>query len=255
MWVGMASDFWNGGKLLLTPELAEKQRQFNAAMEKYNSRKTYHLCDALVALANTSLQAWLLWRLWQLSTGLGVHLAALVIAWILADFVNGLVHMYMDNNDRYDSISGPFIANFHLHHKSPLYKRKFLPVVYFVESGSKVWLFPFLAATALLSLTDQANPLLLSVLVYTGILSSVAEISHYLCHTPAAPLAMFLGDCGILLSKRHHASHHLQDNVNYAFLNGLTDPLLNLIARRFSRGYKQHTDLHYSAWQIDGENR
>jgi hypothetical protein len=209
----------------------------------------------LVALANTALQAWLLWRLLQLPLSIGGQLTALVSAWVLADFVNGLVHMYMDNNDRYDSIAGPFIANFHLHHKIPLYKRKFLPVVYFVESGSKVWLVPVLAATALLSLSVQVNPLLLSILVYAGILSSVAEVSHYLCHTSTDPLAMFLGDCGILLSKHHHASHHLQDNINYAFLNGLTDPLLNLIAQRFSRGYKQHTDLHYSAWQVDGENR
>jgi len=240
---------------LLAPELAEKQRQFNAALEKYNNRNGYHLCDTLVAIANTSLQAWLLWRILQLSIGIGGQLSALVIAWVLADFVNGLVHMYMDNNDRYDSIAGPFIANFHLHHKTPLYKRKFLFVVYFAESGSKVWLVPVLAATALLSMSEQVNPLLLCILVYTGILSSVAEVSHYLCHTSTAPLAILLGNCGILLSKRHHAGHHLQDNVNYAFLNGLTDPLLNLIARRFSRGYKQHTDLHYSAWQVEGESR
>lgn len=244
-----------GGKVLFASELAEKQRQFNAAIEKYNNQSRYQMFDRLVALANISLQAWLLWRTWHLSIGIGWQLAALVIAWFLADFVNGLVHMYMDNNDRYDSIGGPFIANFHLHHKTPLYKRKFLPVVYFVESGSKVWLVPVLAATALLTFTDQINPLLLSILVYAGILSSVAEVSHYLCHTSTAPMAIFLGDCGILLSKRHHASHHLQDNVNFAFLNGLTDPLLNLIARRFSRGYKQHTDLHYAAWQVDGESR
>ena len=240
---------------MLTPELAEKQRQFNAAVEKYNTCSGYHLFDMLVASANVTLQTWLLWRLGSLSIGIGGQLAALMSAWVLADFVNGLVHMYMDNNDRYDSIAGPFIANFHLHHKTPLYKRKLLPVVYFVESGSKVWLVPVLAATAMLSMSDQVNPLLLHILVYAGILSSVAEASHYLCHTSTAPLAMFLGDCGILLAKRHHASHHLQDNVNYAFLNGLTDPLLNLIARRFSRGYKQHTDLHYSAWQVDGESR
>lgn len=240
---------------MLTPELAEKQRQFNAAIEKYNSCSSYHRFDTLVALANCSLQAWLLWQVWQLSLGILGQLAALAIAWLLADFVNGLVHMYMDNNDSYESIAGPLIANFHLHHKTPLYKRKFLPVVYFVETGSKVWLVPVLAATALTSMTAGASPLLVCILVYTGILSSVAEVSHYLCHTSTAPVAMLLGNCGILLSKRHHAGHHLQDNVNYAFLNGFTDPVLNLIAARLSRGYKQHTDLHYSAFIIAAENR
>lgn len=244
-----------GEKLLPAPELAEKQRQFNTAIEKYNNSRGYHMFDMLVASVNICLQAWLLWRSWHFSIGIGRQLAALMIAWVLADFVNGLVHMYMDNNDRYDSLAGPLIANFHLHHKTPLYKRKFLPMVYFVESGSKVWLAPVLAVTALLSLSAQINPFLFCILVYTGILSSVAEVSHYLCHTSRAPLAMLLGDCGILLAKRHHAGHHLQDNVNYAFLNGLTDPVLNLIARRFSRGYKQHTDLHYATWQADGESR
>jgi sterol desaturase/sphingolipid hydroxylase (fatty acid hydroxylase superfamily) len=147
------------------------------------------------------------------------------------------------------------IANFHLHHKTPLYQQKSLPIVYFVESGSKIWLVPCLALTALLALSNGCSPLLLHVLVYAGIFSSLAEVSHYLCHTSTAPLARLLGDCGILLGKHHHAVHHLRDNVNYAFLNGISDPLINLLAPRFSRGYKQHTDLHYADYQLEGESR
>ena len=60
---------------------------------------------------------------------------------------------------------------------------------------------------------------------------------------------------GILLSKRHHAVHHLRDNISYAFLNGVSDPLINAIAARFSRGYKQHTDLHYAAYLTEVESR
>lgn len=235
--------------------LTEKQQQFNAAMERYTAGSSYRLFGTMVSLANVSLQAWLLWRIWPLTIGSGGQLVAIVSAWILADFVNGLVHLYMDNNDRYDSLAGPLIANFHLHHRTPLYQRKNLLLVYFVESGSKVWLVPCLAALALATRLDGINPLLLHVLVYSGVLSSVAEVSHYLCHTSVSPLAMRLGNCGILLSKRHHAIHHLRDNVGYAFLNGLTDPLINVIATRFSRGYKQHTDLHYAAYQPGSESR
>ena len=57
---------------------------------------------------------------------------------------------------------------------------------------------------------------------------------------------------GLLLSKRHHARHHRDDNVNYAFLNGLSDPMLNAIARRCSRGYRSTTDLHYAAYSGAG---
>jgi len=236
-------------------ELKEKQQQFNAAMERYNSRKGYALFGTAVSGANVSLQTWLLWQLWPLSIDVGSQLAALLIAWVLADFVNGLVHMYMDDNDRYDSLAGPLIANFHLHHKTPLYQQKSLPVVYFIESGSKIWLVPCLAVTALLTQLDGISLLLLHILIYTGVLSSVAEVSHYLCHTSASPFARLLGNCGVLLGKRHHALHHLQDNVGYAFLNGITDPLINSIAARCSRGYKQHTDLHYATYQVDGESR
>ncbi|HSH68352.1 MAG TPA: fatty acid desaturase CarF family protein [Deferrisomatales bacterium] len=235
--------------------LLEKQRQFNAAMERYDSVRGYKVFGVAVAVANVSLQAWLLWRVQPLVIGAAGQSAAILVAWVLADFVNGLVHLTMDRNDRYDSLAGPLVANFHLHHKTPRYKPHHLAVVYFVESGSKVWLVPCLAGVALLTAVDGISPLLLHILVYTGILSSVAEVSHYLCHTSASPLAGFLARCGILLSKRHHAAHHLRDNVSYAFLNGITDPLLDAIAARVSRGYKNHTDLHYATYGLEGDGR
>ncbi len=236
-------------------DLADKQRQFNRAMELYGTGKGYRVFNTVISIANVSLQVWLLRQIWPLAIGAGGQIVALVIAWLLADFINGLVHMYMDNNDRYDSPAGPLIANFHLHHKIPRYTPHSLPVVYLVESGFKIWLAPFLGAIALLTRADWLNPPLLHVLVYTGILSSVAEVSHYLCHNSVSPFAMFLGNCRILLSKRHHAVHHLQDNVSYAFLNGLTDPLINAIAARFYKGYKQNTDLHFATYVLIKENR
>ena len=240
---------------VINVELAEKQQQFNAAMELYNSRRGYKLFGSAVSVANVSLQFWLLWRIRPFTIGADGQMAALLAAWLLADFVSGLVHMHMDNNDRYDSLAGPLIANFHLHHKIPRYTPHCLPEVYFVESGSKVWLAPCLAVIALMTLFDGLNPLLLYILVYTGVFSSIAEVSHYLCHTSVSPLAMFLGNCRILLSKRHHAVHHIQDNVSYAFLSGLTDPLINYIAARFYRGYKNNTDLHYASYLVAGESR
>jgi hypothetical protein len=178
------------------------------------------------------------------------------VAYLVTDFVNGLVHMYMDNNDRYKSWVGPLIANFHLHHKTPLYKKHNLLAVYFTESGSKIWLVGYLGLVVLLSASTALDPLLLSILTYVGILSSVAEVSHYLCHTSTSSISRFLASCGLLLSKRHHAKHHLQDNCGYAFLNGVTDPLLNLIAARLCDGYKQKTDLHYARYSgADGADR
>lgn len=239
----------------LAPDLAERQRQFNRAMAKYCGSKRYQLFGMGVALANVSLQCWLLWQILPLEIGVGGQIGAVLCAWLLADFVNGLVHMYMDSNDRYESIDGPLIANFHLHHKTPRYQVKPLVVVYFVESGSKVWLVPVLLLIALASRYATLYPLFFHVLVYFGVASSLAEVSHYLCHTSTSGVVQLLARCRILLPKRHHAGHHLNDNRQYAFLNGVSDPLLNMLAARLCRGYKAHTDLHYAQYQMDGDSR
>lgn len=237
-------------------ELSAKQETFNAAMERYNSGSGYKVLGVSVAIINISLQLYLLYRIWPHSIGAARQILSFLTACLLADFINGLVHMYMDNNDRYDSLAGPLIANFHLHHKIPTYKKNNLIVVYFMETGSKIWLVVYLLLVLFLRSMFTVDSTVSYTLVYIGILSSVAEVSHYLCHTSTSGLAGFLGDIGLLLPKRHHARHHLQDNSNYAFLNGFTDPLLNRIAAAWCTGYKQTTDLHYATYAgADGEDR
>ena len=237
-------------------ELELKQRQFNSAMESYCSNPVYKRSARLISTLNVSLQIFLLYRvaatpidpLWQV--------AALFAAFVLTDFVNGLVHMFMDNNDRYDSLFGPLIANFHMHHKKPMYRINPLHIVYFNETGSKVWLVAYLVAVAALFQWTAMHPAVAHLLVYFGILSSVAEVSHYLCHTANSPIVIFLARIGILLGKRHHGKHHMNDNSNYAFLNGFTDPLINLIARKIYPGYKSTTDLHFASYSgADSDNR
>jgi hypothetical protein len=225
----------------------EKQQQFNAAMTLYSSRKVYALFGTVVAVVNCSLQLYLLWRVFSLSIGVVQQLALLWVAYLLTDFINGLVHIYMDNNDNYTSLAGPLIANFHLHHKTPLYRKHSLPVVYFVESGSKVWLVGYLAVVAWLITVAPLPPQCAWLLIYVGILSSWAEVSHYLCHSSTAAPVQLLAQCGFLLAKRHHARHHLEDNCNYAFLNGWSDPLLNVIARCYP-GYRNTTDQHFAGY-------
>jgi len=237
-------------------EPSAKQIQFNSAMVRYQTLSRYQVVNKMVSFANVSLQIYLLCMVWPQSIGVAWQAASLVLAFFITDFINGVVHMLMDNNDRYDSIFGPFIANFHLHHKVMQYKKHNLVVVYFNESGSKVWLVGYLLAVYLSLGLLQARPVALHLLVYVGILSSVAEVSHYLCHSSDSALSMFLAKSWVLLPKRHHARHHLEDNRNYAFLNGFTDPLLNLCAAAIFPGYKHTTDTHYAHYAIeDTESR
>lgn len=236
-------------------DLELKQKQFNAAMELYTGRKRYILFGRFVAAANISLQVFLLYRSSGFSLGPARRLYALAAAYLLADFVNGLVHLHADHMDNYESPGGPLVANFHLHHKRPKYKDNSLPVVYFNESASKVWLVPCLCAVAWLSGRPGVNPFLLCTLVYAGLLSSAAEVSHYLAHNSASPAAAFLARAGLLLGKKRHARHHQADNVSYTFLNAFTDPLVDLLAAKFYPGYKNGTDLHFAKYTAPGGDR
>ncbi len=233
--------------MTLDQHILIKQRQFNAAMELYNSRK-YSAFGLSVSASNCLLQIVLLSLAFRNSISIFWQIISIAVAYFLADFINGLVHLYMDNNENYDPPAGPLIAAFHLHHKQPLYKKRNIILVYFFETGSKVWLVVFLLASATLAITDLVHPVIIYILVYIGILSSVAEVSHYLCHVQNSKFIQIFRKTGILMNKRHHSMHHTFDNNNYAFLNGMSDPLINMIARIFFKGYKTTTDLHYAKY-------
>lgn len=234
--------------LLQSPALELKQRQFNAAMERYEKVGIYKLIGKTVSVVNISLQLYLLYLVLPISIGLPLQILSFFAAYLAADFINGLVHMFMDSNDDYDSLAGPLIAAFHLHHKTPLYKKNNLLLVYFNESGAKIWLVGYLLMAAILISATPIHPVLSCIMAYIGILSSAAEVSHYCCHVSDSKIEQYLRSLGILLSKKHHGQHHSADNLNYAFLNGFSDPLLNFIAGKYSRGYKNTTDRHYAAY-------
>lgn len=217
-------------------------------MALYERKARYRLLGVGVSIVNIALQLYTLMSALKLSIGIGWQIAALLSAYLITDFVNGLVHLYMDHNDHYESWAGPLIANFHLHHRTPRYQSNHVLVVYFHETGSKVWMVFYLAAVAVLFHLPGINAILLYTLTYIGILSSIAEVSHYLAHNSMSPVALFLARIKLLLSKRQHATHHLQDNISFTFLNGITDPLVNAIARRYFPGYKTTTDLHYATY-------
>ena len=93
-------------------EISAKQEQFNAAMVLYSSQSRYRVFGLLVSTTNISLQIYLLYRIWPVSISLGWQVLSIVAAYLLTDFINGLVHMYMDNNDRYESLDGPLMPIF-----------------------------------------------------------------------------------------------------------------------------------------------
>ena len=234
------------------PNVHLKTAEFSQAMQRYNSSTLYTRLERMNSILVLSLQATTLIHVLQTYDGSSfiTLLSAFVIAYILTDFVNGLIHMYMDNNTAYTSIIGPFVSSFHLHHTRIQYTKRHPIKIYFYESGTKFWLLAYLiglsAAQHLLNLNYPLNLGLVSI----GILSSVAELSHYWCHnaTRENKIISVLQKNRLLLSKKHHVSHHRDDNTHYAFLNGMTDPLLNLISHYFYEGYKNNADQHTRAY-------
>lgn len=231
-------------------DLTLKQKEFNEAMLKYHHIKAYQFTYKVVSFINIGLEIILLYLLFTLSISFAWFIVIFLVSYFIADFINGLVHLYMDNNDSYTSFFGVFIASFHLHHKTPKYKKNNLFLVYFNESGTKFWLVPYLLLVLVLFFLE-INPIFLAILISVGILSSVAEVSHYLCHNSNSKFVIFLQNIGLLLSVKHHKKHHSEDNIGYAFLNGMSDVLINKIANRFYKGYKDNSDSHYEKYHGD----
>jgi len=226
----------------------KKQLAFNRAMQKYHQDKRYQQTYKIVSVLNVTMQFYLFALLFTLHLTWYGFIGIFLLSYFVTDFVNGYVHMYMDNNQKYDSLFGPFIASFHLHHQTPNYREFPIYKIYFNESGSKFWLLPFLLITIVLSLFSVNDYLLLS-LILIGILSSVAEVSHFLCHNSQSKIVLFLQKSKLLLSMEHHINHHNRDNQSYAFLNGTSDFLLDRIAKRFYSGYKEHSDLDATTYR------
>lgn len=230
--------------------LRRKQDEFLRAIELYETVPFYKRTGIAISVANVSLQVWLVFHGMRGWSGILPEVAAFVAAVLVADFVNGVVHLVMDRSSGYRSFVGPFVANFHLHHRIPAYRRRNLFAVYFLESGSKFWLVAWLAVAALvLPVVATWSSAWAHFLVWVGLLSSWAEVSHYMCHTTRYGIQGFLERIGLVLSRRHHSRHHAEDNVEYAFLNGWTNPVLNVLARLVSPGYKTTTDLHTALYK------
>ena len=235
--------------------LSKKQQEFREAMQKYHSMARYQLTYKVVSFLNVTMQLFLVSTLFSFHLTALEHMLLFLVAYVVSDFINGGMHLYMDNSDDYKSLFGPFIASFHLHHKNPKYKDSNVVKLYYNESGVKFWLVPFQMLSIGLYFLGT-NEIIITFLAYFSVLSSVAEVSHYLCHNSDSKFVLFLQKYHILLNKKHHDEHHQKDNKSYAFLNGMSDPLLNYIAKKYYHGYKKVSDLHYANYDgADTKNR
>lgn len=227
----------------------EKMIEYGKAMELYLKYPFYNKMWWLTSSLTVSFQilsvyllfADIVWGFWVLPV--------IIISFLVTDLVNGAIHMFMDNNTNYTSTTGPFIAAFHLHHKFPKYKNKNILRIYFEETGQKYWLVFYMTGIFLLQINGGISGAIELLLVSFSIFSSFAEVSHFLCHNSRSKSVKMLQKLRILLPYEHHLEHHSRDNMNYAFLNGVSDPILNRVASFWFKGYKHHADLHSKAYK------
>lgn len=232
-------------------ELHNQVAACHRALDAYHRQSGYTWLRRAVSGLVLLGQFVLLFQSWLAPTGWLAGALALVLAWLLADLINGLIHLWMDHNQQYSGWAGPLVAAFHLHHRRPRYEEKPLWRVYVHESGFKLWLPPILGLVWLADATLGLPPVLLRLLAAFALFSSLAELSHFICHNRDGKGWRLLARMGLLLDRRHHARHHREDNVSYAFLNGWSDRLIDWLAARAFSGYKQGTDLHVATWQGD----
>ena len=222
-----------------------KYLEYEEAMNIYHKNIFYNKSGLMVSICIMILQFITLINIKWSSDMISFNfLIYFIVAYLLTDLISGLVHMYMDNNTNYTSLFGPFIAAFHLHHKKPKYRDNNPISIYFFESGTKFWLIPYLLLVIYIQINYEIPHSCNFILVCIGILSSFSEVSHYLCHNSNNEFVKALQELYILLPPKHHRVHHIEDNKHYAFLNGVSDPVLNILAKYVYNGYKNNSDLH-----------
>ena len=80
-------------------EKSIKQENFNNAMALYENKNFYQNFTKIISTINIVGQILLIILLWKRNFEFHSHLKSIVLAYVIADFRNGLVLMYMDNNE------------------------------------------------------------------------------------------------------------------------------------------------------------
>lgn len=159
-----------------------------------------------------------------------IYLIVGILAYVLTDFVNGIIHMIVDNLTYDKGDIGALITGFHTHHDKDngiIRDKKYKHIHPFISNvGSKHWLAILLYISLRIKLDERVH---LGLFMF-GVFSIFAEYSHYASHTiKDNSLINVLRRLGVMLKPDYHMIHH-DHGEYYAFLNGMTDPLINYIS-------------------------
>jgi ubiquitin-conjugating enzyme E2 variant len=157
---------------------------------------------------------------------------ALLVGWVLADLVSGVVHWWADRIASEDTpIFGPaFVRPFREHHEDPLgiCRNDWVET----NGNTCIAMLPFLLAACLWPPPQPLGGGLLfssSAFVALALWSGLTNQIHCWAHQPRPPrVVRALQRAGLLLSSGHHARHHTPPFArHYCITTGWLNPLLD----------------------------
>lgn len=198
-------------------------------MAAYSRAQRRFEMAAIAALA--ALAVWNLWRALPLP-GWELALAALG-AWLIADFLSGLVHWAFDTfgSPRTPFLGPWFIRAFREHHDQPTAMARHD----FVETNGAncmAGLPPLVAA----ALTPES--FLHALLSFTAAGILLTNQCHKWAHMQAGPLVRLLQRARLILHPAHHRLHHLRPHGSH-FCTASGWMNVPLEAARFWRGLER----------------
>jgi len=153
-----------------------------------------------------------------------VSVINLLLLVYLADFISGLLHIFLDNYTGDNPYIKPHAQGFQNHHADPkeFTQREIFTV--FTEPGHSVILF------------NLINSYFLNFyfLIFTGLVN-IVQLTHYQAHCinhktfskSVADFFIILQKYGIILSTENHSKHHKTFDNNFCILTGWANPVLN----------------------------
>jgi sterol desaturase/sphingolipid hydroxylase (fatty acid hydroxylase superfamily) len=210
------------------------QRAHELLLREYIARKhgswSFMAALFLSLTFSAGIGAYLLGMVWPGITAWDV-LGSLVIGLLATDFVIGVTHLLLDHFISFEHpILGDVALDFNFHHQDPKNitrntpKELFKPIIVYGLPTAAV-------ISLLLSLTGNTIAILSGL--WMGPLFCAAQLIHRLAHLDRPPnrLTHWLQRMRIFLPPEQHRKHHRDgERINFCNLNGLCNPLVNLMA-------------------------
>ncbi|MCA9127027.1 MAG: hypothetical protein KDB22_08075 [Planctomycetales bacterium] len=173
-----------------------------------------------------------LYRLWQHRHDLSLWmLAAILLAWLAADFVSGLVHWLADTwgSEAFPILGPRFIKPFRVHHVTP---NSFLECNLVDTNGdTSLVALPVLTALWMIPLSHPMGLFSLTFGVAFCAMAIPTNQIHQWAHMRRPPgWVRWLQRRGLILSHREHARHHaLPHEGHYCITTGFCNQWLEKI--------------------------